>query len=76
MEVVNGLYASKIKKNKACGYCRHHKCCLTVKQLKAHDCLSKGCHYLTKYQSHEWWNQRDRAKAKKKADKQIMELLI
>lgn len=76
MNKVNGLYASKIEKQKACGYCRHHRCCLTVKQLKAHSCLSKDCYYLVKYENHEWWKQRERAKAKKKANKQIDELLI
>ena len=76
MKIVSGLYDSKIDKSRACGYCRHHKCCLTVKQLKAHECLSKNCYYLVKYEEHNWWKQRAAKKNKKKEKKQIDSLLI
>lgn len=58
-----------------CAYCRLKNCSLTVKQVKTKQCLSKNCHHLVKYK-HAWWEQRDRDKAKKKANKQIDELLI
>lgn len=73
---VNGLYNSHLDKSKACGYCYYHKCALSVKQLKAHKCLQKNCDRLKKYESHEWWKQRERAKAKRKANKEINNLLF
>lgn len=76
MKQVNGLYDSRVNHNKACGYCRHHQCCMTAKQVKAKKCVSKQCHYLVKYENHEYWKQRQRDKEKKKANKQINELLF
>lgn len=72
MEEVNGLYGSKMNKNRAVGFCRHHRCCLSVKQLKAHECLQKNCWYLVKYEDHEWWFQRDLMKQRRKAKKQML----
>ena len=62
--------------NSPCGYCCLKNCSLTVKQVKSKKCLKKKCFHLVKYESHEWWHQRELAKAKKKANKQIAELLI
>lgn len=58
-----------------CGYCRLKNCSLTAKQIKSKECLKKNCFHLVKY-DHEFWRQRARAKEKKKANKQIDELLI
>lgn len=66
-EFVNGLYGSEFEKNRACGYCKHHHCYLTVKQVRQHDCLKKQCFYLHKNEDHEWWAHRDRMKQKRKA---------
>ena len=33
-KMLYGLYGSCISRNKACAYCYHHKCHLTVKMLK------------------------------------------
>ena len=76
MNTTRGLYYSQMKKNKACGWCRYHDCCISVKQLKEKKCLSKECHYLVKYENHPWWDQREREKAKKKANRQIERLLF
>lgn len=76
MKIVKGLYDSKFKKSHACGYCHFHHCYLTVKQLKAHQCLQKQCNALQKYENHEWWKQRTLLKQRKKANKQINKLLI
>lgn len=73
---VQGLYNSSFKKEKACGWCAYHKKHLTVKQLKAHNCLQKNCNKLIKYENHEWWRQRALLKEKKKLNKQIMKLII
>lgn len=58
-----------------CAFCRKKNCSLTYHQVKAKECLKKNCWYLVKY-DHEVWKQRDRAKEKKKANKQIDMLLI
>ena len=58
------------------GYCCYHKCGITTKQLKKKECLKKNCNYLKKNECHQLWAQRERAKAKKKANKHIMELTI
>ena len=58
-----------------CAYCKKKRVSLTAKQVKSKECLKKNCWYLVKY-DHEFWRQRERAKAKKKANKHIMELTI
>lgn len=68
-KLVKGLYGSEINKCKACGYCKHHKCYLTVKMLKQHDCLNKQCHHLIKNEKHQWWEERAAIKSKRKARK-------
>lgn len=69
-EIVKGLYGSEFNKNRACGYCVHHRCYLTVKQVRQHECLQKQCWYLEKNESHNWWQQREAAKQKRKARKE------
>lgn len=67
------LYNTKARS--PCAYCKLKKCSLTAKQIKSKQCLKKDCFHLVKY-DHEFWRQRERAKAKKKANKQINELLF
>lgn len=71
MELVRGLYGSEFDKHKACAYCRHHGCYLTVKQTRQRECLKKQCHYLQKNEAHDWWRQREAAKQKRKAKKMM-----
>ena len=59
-----------------CAYCKKKCVSLTWKQVKTKKCLSKKCWYLKKYENHEVWKQRALNKEKKKANKQIDELLI
>lgn len=66
-ELVQGLYGSQIEQCKACGYCKRHHCYLTVKMLKQHECLNKQCMHLVKNEEHQWWQQRELVKAKRKA---------
>ena len=61
--------------NSCAGYCRLKNCSLTVRQIKSKECLSKNCWHLVKYK-HPWWDQREREKAKKKANRQIEKLLF
>ena len=76
MSLVKGLYGSTIQKEKACGYCYYHKCYLTTRMVKSHQCLQKQCNCLKKIKTHEWWKQRDLMKQRKKAKKDIEKLLI
>lgn len=52
------------------GYCKFHRAYVTVKQIRAKNCLGKQCHYLQKNYDHEWWAQRDRQKQKRLARKE------
>ena len=58
-----------------CAYCKKKNVSLTWKQVKSKECLKKPWWYLVKY-DHEVWRQRERDKAKKKANKQIAELML
>lgn len=57
--------------NNVCAYCRKHKKGMTVRQVKAKQCLKKQCWYLQKYEQHSWWEQRALAKARKKANRKL-----
>ena len=46
-------------------YCRHHRCYMTVKQMRCKDCLKKQCHYLVKNEDHQYWKQREMTKQKR-----------
>lgn len=70
VELVKGLYGSEFDKNRACAFCRHHRCYLTVKQVRQHECLQKQCYYLQKNEEHSWWRQREIMKQKRKARKE------
>lgn len=54
------------KSNNVAGYCKHHHCNMTVKQIKCKNCLQKQCWYLIKNEDHEWWTQRANTKQKRK----------
>ena len=69
IKLVKGLYGSEFEKNRACAFCRHHHCYLTVKQVRRHECLQKQCWYLYKNENHDWWRQREVMKQKRKERK-------
>lgn len=66
--MVQSLYNTEIKENRAIGYCWHHHCYVSVTQLKQKECLKKQCGALEKCE-HEFWHQRELAKARKKEKK-------
>lgn len=72
--LVKGLYGSEFDKNRACGYCTHHRKYLTVKQVRQHNCLGKQCWYLKKNEQHDWWRQRDVVKQKRKAKRGVFNI--
>lgn len=47
-------------------YCNHHNCGMTVKQIKAKNCLGKQCWYLVRNEGHNWWKQREITKQQRK----------
>ena len=53
-------------------YCRHHCCCMTVKQMRCKGCLQKQCWYLQKNEEHQYWRQREATKQKRKCRKQAI----
>ena len=53
-------------------YCRHHRCGMTVKQMKCKNCLGKQCYYLQKDEDHQYWRQREATKQKRKGRKQAI----
>jgi hypothetical protein len=69
IQLVKGLYGSEFEKNRACAFCAHHHCYLTVKQVRQHNCLGKQCWYLKKNENHDWWRQREVMKQKRKQKK-------
>jgi hypothetical protein len=58
--------------NNVAGYCKHHRCGMTVKQIKCKNCLQKQCWYFVKNEQHAWWKQREDTKQKRKERKQRM----
>lgn len=49
-----------------CAYCNHHKCAVTVRQMKKKECLKKACKHLIRNEYHEIWKQRERRKEKRR----------
>lgn len=76
MEIVEGLYGTTFEKQRACGFCTHHNCYVTVKQLRQHECLKKQCWHLNKNNAHSWWKQREATKAKRIARKERLSEIV
>ena len=72
VQLVKGLYGSEFEKSRACAYCQHHHCRLTVKQIRQHECLKKQCNYLKKNETHDWWRQREVTKQRRKDRKESL----
>ena len=72
METVKGMFGSDVSMNHSCGFCRHHSCSLTAKQMKAKNCLGKQCDALERYTNHDFWRQHEQKKELRKARKQVL----
>lgn len=59
------LYGTEIMENRCVGYCKKHCGYMTCKQLKRKECLKKQCKALER-RPHEFWEQRELIKMKKK----------
>ena len=78
MNKVRGLYGAYIDRSRACGFChsKKHKAYMTPQMVQAKKCFQKQCKCLEVYEDHEWIKQRKLQKQRKKANKQINDLLI
>ena len=56
-------------KRKCVGYCRLHKCTVTVKQMKNRECLKKQCGALKRL-PHPYWEEREHRKQLRKRRKE------
>jgi hypothetical protein len=45
---------------------------MTVKQMKAKNCLGKQCHYLARNEAHDYWRQREVQRQRRKDRKQAI----
>lgn len=55
-----------------CGYCKYHRCSITVKQLRKKNCLQKQCRHLIKNNEHQYWRQREVTKNRRRNRKQAI----
>lgn len=62
--------------NNCCAYCKLHHCSMTVKQMKAKNCLGKQCWHLAKNEEHQYWKQREVVKQKRKGRKQMLDMYV
>ena len=56
--------------NNCAAYCKLHKKCMTVKQIRQRNCLQKQCWHLERNEEHNWWHQRAATKQKRIARKE------
>lgn len=59
-----------------CAYCKLHQCFMTVKQMKAKECLQKQCWHLARNEKHDYWRMRESMKQKRKARKDRIEQYV
>ena len=55
-----------------CAYCKYHTCSVTVKQMRAKNCLQKQCRHLIKNEDHQFWKQREVVKKRRKDRKEAI----
>lgn len=58
------IFGGKAKNPAA--FCKLHNGYLTVKEMRKKECLKKQCYHLIKNKEHNYWEQRDALKFKKK----------
>lgn len=69
-ETVRLLNGSETFFNRTVGYCAHHTCYLTKKQLQTKECLKKECKRLIKIEG-VFWQERDAAQVEKRIKKAL-----
>lgn len=75
VKLLGGEWAS-VSKGKIIGFCHSslHPGKMTVKMMKAHDCINKACWYFEKYADAPYWQQLEAHKEKKRKDKEKLRL--
>lgn len=75
VKLLGGEWAS-VSKGKIIGFCHSslHPGKMTVKMMKAHDCINKACWYFEKYADAPYWQQLEARKEKKRKDKEKLRL--
>ena len=53
------------------GYCKLHRCNVTLKQMKNRKCLQKGCRHFRRHDSHPYWEQRKALAEEKRKRKEL-----
>ena len=63
--LINGINTT----HTPCGYChcRTHRGYLSTALIKQHECLKKDCPFLDAFETHEFWREREKKRADKKA---------
>ena len=54
-------------------YCIHHRCSMTVRQMRTKECLRKQCRHLQKNEQHQYWKQREVTKTRRKQRKEKLD---
>lgn len=75
MELVRGLYASRIRKSKACAYCHHHDCYMTKSQRDKKRCKARKCSRYEEYKEHQVNKEDERKKQLKKENRQLNQIM-
>lgn len=65
------IYGNPISDSHKLGYCHHknHIGFLNHKLIMEHKCTSKNCPYFHKYESHPFWQEKQKRKGAKKHEK-------
>lgn len=59
-----------------CAHCKYHNCSITVRQMRAKDCLRKQCKHLVKNEAHPYWKQREITKQRRKNRKKQIDAYV
>lgn len=68
VKMVKCAFGDTARITKCVGYCKLHKCYLTLKNVMNMNCLDKGCKHFVKFTNHKWW-QNEIALAKQKRER-------
>lgn len=74
MKQIKSLYSGTPKNPPA--YCKHHRCYITVAEMKRHECLQKQCSCMIRFEQHPYWKQREVMKQKRKSRKEAIDAMI
>lgn len=53
------------------GYCKLHRCNVTLKQMKNRKCLTKACKHFRRHEGHPYWQKRKEIEESKRIKKEL-----